>query len=116
MNFWDEKETKLRPSLLEVESELNNVKRFSWVFSIGLSALLLFFWPALNTLFDVFSFTSYKIWLLIGQVAMVISFFYFLIGPLIDSHREKIVRLFKCQQLKNKIPSLNENKVTIINA
>lgn len=102
----------MRPSLLEVESELRMVKRVSWVLSISLTIFLIFFWPILNVFFGVFSLSAFKFWIVIGHIFVFISFFYCLLGPVVEHYYPNIVAFV--QKFQFKLPKINDdfNNVT----
>jgi hypothetical protein len=89
-------QSSLRPSLLEVESELKTVKKCSWILSIGLTVFLIVVWPTILVNFGDYSEAMFKFWLIVGQAFILLAFIYSLLSPFIENiYIERFRKLLK---------------------
>lgn len=86
MNIEKAHELKQRPSLLEVESELRNVKKVSWALSIILSIIFLAIIPLISLNFGDFSLDTFKFWIIIAQIFVFGSLLYSIFAPFSENY------------------------------
>lgn len=97
----------LRPSLMEVEIELGKVKRVSWILAFAITFILVVLWPAISVNFEDFSLTAFKIWIIVGQIFVILSFLFLLTGPLVEYCITKIFELNERRKSKIIFPISN---------
>ena len=85
-------ELKQRPSLLEVESELKLVKKISWILSISLTFFFIILWPLIMVMFGDYDVSTFKFWIIIGQIFVFLSFAYSVFGPLLENIYKKYIK------------------------
>lgn len=91
----EEESNQLRPSLMQIQCELNRVKKVSFFLALFLSFFFVILWPVISVSFDDFSLVAFRIWILIGQIFIVASFVYFLVAPYLERYIVKIISAAK---------------------
>jgi hypothetical protein len=100
-------ENLIRPSLMEVENQLKKVKDASWIIAFAMTFFFLIVIPLISINFSDYTLAEFKLWLIFGQIFIVLAFIYFLIGPLVEYYFIKIVKAFKRTKKVAKIPVPN---------
>lgn len=91
----DEDSNQLRPSLMQIQTELRRFKRAVWFLAILLSVLFGVLWPMLSVLFDDFSYYAFQFWIIIGQLFICASLVFFLLAPIVERFCNKIFKAAK---------------------
>lgn len=91
----EEDANQLRPSLMQIETELVHVKKGVWIVSLLVTFFYIIIWPVVSVSFGDFSLVVFRFWIIIGHVFIAILLAYFLIAPLVESYFLKILSAAK---------------------
>lgn len=91
----DEDSNQLRPSLMQIQSELRRTKHVTWVLAFFMAFFFIIIWPIMGVSFDDFSYASFRFWIIIGQTFIFASCVFFLVGPFVEYYMMKILEIIK---------------------
>ena len=109
----EEDANQLRPSLSQIQTKLRRIKQITWISAISVFLIYYVILPVAFVSLDDFSSASFQGWLITGFIFSLLSFVYFLIGPISEVFFFKFIyaakrslRFFKSSVSAAEIPRI----------